>query len=189
MTIAWTHADTHVNKSEIGSAINSSRTLLYAAQRASGDSGAGQASVLVYKPVGLIQAYNWSEQKQVEMIFELGSDIPYLVPGRTTGQLGLTRMLLHTTDIINVLYDSIKTQSNSGFFSSLKQITDPINLMFVAFKLNSAEYISRIFEECWITARNESISAGQVVVAENVNILYTNVGPMTNTLIAQTDSN
>jgi hypothetical protein len=151
----------------------------------------------IFSPVGLIQAYTFNEQRQVDMLFELGSELPYLVPGRTTGQIAITRMLMNGKDIANVLY-GYSAGSVSDLFvnvktiKSLKDINKPVNLMFAAFATSAAssredwngekdgtvtgaKLFSRMFKNCWITSRSESIGAGQTVVGENCSLVYEDI--------------
>jgi hypothetical protein len=147
----------------------------------------GQATEFI--PIGVIQGYNWQEQRDVQYIYELGSEIPYLVPGFTRGQFSITRMLLFGQDLLNVLYSTTipsdnPTTSDELTIKSLKDIGVPLNMMFVTFanKMNGedtpAMSYSRLFRNCWITSRSESISAGQVVTAENISILYEDVAKL-----------
>lgn len=197
----WQWKDSNVVDYNRESFISASRCVVYAQVA---KSTKNQTTSLVdssFYPIGLVQSYNWNEQRQVDMIFELGSDVPFLVPGRTTGQLSISRMMLYGRDLINVLYNSnlnkntnavVDPAANSyGQYTirSLKDIDKPLNLMFAMFsndynsgtfestlKLDAAsKYYSRVFRNCWITSRGESLSAGQTVVAEQVSIIYEDI--------------
>jgi hypothetical protein len=115
------------------------------------------------------------------MIFEIGSEIPYLVPGRTTGQLSLSRMLLYGVDLTNVLYGKDAVTDATKWIRSLKDISTPFHLLFTAFSNKSTDdnknlvQYSRVFRNCWIQARSESLNAGQVIIAEQVNIMYQDI--------------
>lgn len=142
-----------------------------------------------FKAIGVVQAYSWSEQRDVQRIFELGSDIPYVVPGRTIGGIQLQRIMINGDDIVNALYSGAK-KSEAGItpttradetadntnqtLNSLKDITMPIDILFVAFATNGNgdKKYSRVFKNCHIESRQESIGAGQVILAENCSIIY-----------------
>lgn len=141
-------------------------------------------NVAEFKAIGVVQAYNWNESRNIDYIFELGSDIPYLVPGRTIGQIALQRIMLNGQDIVNALYDE-KSGNTTGItagaesvntksLSSIKDITVPFDLLFVAFATNGSgeNKYSRVFKNCQIESRSESIQAGAVILAESVNIRY-----------------
>lgn len=171
----WDYADKHVDSSiEKDQFISSTKCIVYAAPAKSAEGGAGDGSK--FHRIGVIQGYSWGEQRQIEMIFELGSEIPYLVPGRTTGSISLSRVLLFGKDILNVIYYEGKIPSEDKAIRSLKDISKPVDLMFAVFdNKDQKTNFSRVFSNCYIQSRNESISAGQIIVAENVSILYENV--------------
>lgn len=58
---------------------------------------------LVY-PVGVIQNFNLGQNRNFSRIFELGSDRSYFIPGRTVGQVGLSRVHYHGPSLLRVLY-------------------------------------------------------------------------------------
>lgn len=196
---SWAWKNSNVINYDRGSFLSASRCVVYAQQATSGRSNANLTITEPFYPIGLIQSYNWNEQRQVDMVFELGSEIPFLVPGRTTGQLSLQRMLIYGRDLVNVLYydkvnrgiakDYAHKQREYGQYikKSLKDIDKPLNLMFAMFPINrskfsrsltvtkNANFYCRVFRNCWITSRGESLSAGQSVIAEQVSILYEDV--------------
>ena len=168
----WQYKNMHVPDASVNtdSLLTAGRCVIYA--QVSDDSNPGEGH---FQPIGIIQAFSWAEQRQVELIFELGSEVPYLIPGRTTGQIGITRMLLHGKDLANVIYGSA---SNGEVIKSLKDINKPLNLLFASFGSNYEEnqqVFSRLFLNCWIVSRNESVGAGQTVIAENCNLLYEDI--------------
>lgn len=173
------NVDESINQNDF---LSASRVIIYAAP------GIGRSrdnSYANFKKIGLIQGYNWGEQKQIDQIFELGSEVSYLIPGRTAGQISLSRILLNGHDLLNVLYGTSSADSND-WIKSLKDIDKPLNLLFASYgNVNSSDtaqmVYSRVFQGCHITSRNESIAAGQTVVAENVNIMYTQIIGLDNT--------
>ena len=196
---SWAWKDSNVINYDRGSFLSASRCVVYAQPASQGRSNANLTVEKSFYPIGLVQSYSWNEQKQVDMIFELGSEIPFLVPGRTTGQLSLQRMLIYGRDLLNVLYSKEINRSTSNSFAhesreyaqyrkrSLKDIDKPLNLMFAMFPITqnkfnrsltlskNSNFYCRVFRNCWITARGESLSAGQSVIAEQVSILYEDV--------------
>jgi hypothetical protein len=174
---AWDYKDKHIDsKINENQFMSSARCIIYAAPNY-GDTTADNFGT--FSPIGVIQGYNWSEQRQIDLIFELGSDIPYLIPGRTTGQISISRMLLYGRDLINTLYGTDVSDSDT-WIKSIKDITKPINMLFATFSnTNSADtqqlVYSRLFRACWVNARNESIAAGQTLIAENCNIMYQDI--------------
>lgn len=172
----WDYHDTHLTGLTDKNFLSAARCIIYARPTKVADSGKDA----VFSKIGVIQGYNWSEQKQIEMIFELGSDIPYLVPGRTTGQISISRVLIAGADLTNLFYSTTEDIEDggmqmSGWKRSLRDVTIPMDLLITYYDQSSTAVYSRIFSTCWLQARNESIAAGQVIVAENVSIMYQHV--------------
>ena len=113
------------------------------------------------------------------MIFELGSDIPYLIPGRTTGQISIQRVLLSGQDLLNLIFNSDvdgKKTTPENWIRSIRDVNVPLDLMFCFYgEGNTGKYdavYTRFFKNCWFTSRQESIQAGQILVAESVSLMY-----------------
>ena len=196
-----THVDANLNPSK--DLISAARCIIYAKPSSFGSSDSN-SSVQYYR-CGLVQGYGFSEGRDVSRIFELGSEVPYLIPGRTAGELSLSRIMLFGADLVNILYYSAQNGgvSNSDLYSnnitrvndedssdkiirSISQITTPVDLLFTYYKntgetgdkaKTSARY-SRVFKECMITSRSEQVDAGQIIVGEQVRILYSKMGPV-----------
>lgn len=173
----WDFTNKHIDES-IGkdNFLSAARCIIYAAPYQSAKKGTAD-----FHRIGVSQGYNWAEQRQVEMIFELGSDIPYLVPGRTTGQISLSRILLFGKDLTNLIYyGDNETPADGKFIKSIKEISVPFDLMFAAYDNSAKQKVySRVFTGAWLNSRNESISAGQVVLAENLSIMYEDIVSVT----------
>lgn len=173
----------HVNSGSATDFISSFKTVIYA-KRASGLSSTSE-EVDDFKAIGVVQQYGWSENKQLDYIFELGSDIPYIVPGRTIGNINLARILLFGNDIVNALYGNdtfsgteVTRNGSDKVINSIKDITEPLDILFVAYKgegTSGAEKYSKVFKNCHISSRAESISAGSVIISESVQIGYENI--------------
>ena len=176
----WAYHDAHLTGLEDRNFLSSARCIIYGRRTNVGGEGQG-ATDAEFRKIGVVQGYNWSEQKQIEMIFELGSDIPYIIPGRTTGQISISRVLVSGADITNLFYqnadftDGGSAIVNENWLRSLRDVTIPLDLLVAYFdQRNKASYM-RQFNVCHIQSRNESLGAGQVIVAENVTIMYQNV--------------
>lgn len=180
VTDAWEFKDSHldptISAGDANKFLSAARCVLYVKPASKN----GSSSSDEFVRVGVVQGYSWGENKQMEMIFELGSDIPYFVPGRTTGQIQVQRILLSGEDFINLTYQDGSASGNqvtaSNWIRSLRDINIPMDLMFVFYgEGTSGKYdakYSRLFKNSWIQSRQESISAGQILVAESVSIVY-----------------
>jgi hypothetical protein len=62
-----------------------------------------QSNQIVY-PIGIVQNFSVSHNRQFSRIFELGSERSYFIAGRTIGQIGLGRVYYHGASLLRVLY-------------------------------------------------------------------------------------
>jgi hypothetical protein len=158
------------------------RTVIYA-----GPTPTQANSQVSMKAIGLIQGMSHSEQKQLQMIFELGSDAPIIIPGLTQGQLNIQRVLLNGVDLLNAIYHGVdKTNlTNDQILRSIRDVNHPFDLMMAKYPVledatQATKAVSTIlFRGCQIQSRSESISAGGVVVFEQLNIMYTTIPKVT----------
>ncbi len=169
----WANENAHVDGTKIGALqfTNSAHTVIYAKVHSS--------AVSEFRAIGVVQGWQFTEQRQVEEIFELGSDIQYIIPGRTTGQISINRLLISGADLINTLYGADAAENGRDGetqIRSLRDITKPLDLLFVAYSADpnevNRENTVRYFDSCWIVTRQEQIGANQVVVAESCTIMY-----------------
>lgn len=72
-----------------------------------GPIGALAGEALTY-PIGLIQNFSLSHNRQFSRVFELGSERSYFISGRTVGQISLGRVLYHGPSILRALYSSFQ---------------------------------------------------------------------------------
>lgn len=162
------HVDTTINTERF---TNSAHTVIYARLATS--------SATQFYPIGVVQGWQFTEQRQVEEVFELGSDIRYIIPGRTTGQIGINRILISGGDLLNVLYGAVGANGQliPEALKSIKDVTKPLDLLFVTYDADSGatENMVRYFNNCWIIMRQEQIGANQIVIAENCTLVYENI--------------
>ena len=167
------HVDSTIKEADF---LDATRTMVYAATVKAGTTDTPDK----FRKVGLIQSYGWNEQKELSQIYEIGSDISYMVPGRTRGSISISRILLSGKDLLNALYSGDVEISQADFLKSLGDVNVPIYLMFVSTGSsnqfsNGATVYSRVFANCHITSRNESIGAGQRIIMEGVSIAYSHI--------------
>jgi hypothetical protein len=203
MGMAWSNYTKHVENditAQNMDVVSGERTILYYRRHDAGftanTSYAGLTSAS-FQPMGLIQSYNWMEQKQVETIWELGSSIPYLIPGRAQGQISLARVYLFN-DIVAILQGKKVSGSTGSTISDVATLRDANQSFDIAIVMFSAQRPgtmstnpdgsepsrltttqSKVFVNCWINSRSESLAGGQLIVMEQVSILYEQVFPAT----------
>jgi hypothetical protein len=112
----------------------------------------------------------------------LGSDAPIIVPGLTQGQLSLQRILLNGLNLINAIYHGVDTKNLRAdqILRSIRDINVPFDLMVAKYPVLDGDVgakavESTLFRGCQISARNEQVSAGGVVVMEGVQISYATI--------------
>ena len=150
----------------------------------------------IFKRIGVLQGFGFSEQKNIEQFFEIGSDIPFLVPGRTSGQISLQRILLAGEDLFNLVYRVDGTASSNtevgagtGFIATLRdpRMNQFFDLLFAYYGTKSGESsdsqtasnggkfttnYSTLFKNCLFAAKSESINAGSILISESCSIAY-----------------
>ena len=131
------------------------------------------------KAVGLIQGMSHSEQKQLQMLFELGSAAPMIVPGLTQGQLSVQRVLLNGMNFLNTIYHGadVNNLQEDQILRSIRDVNRPFDMMIAKYAVLDDQPTSKaiettLFRGCQIQSRSESISAGGVVIFEQMNIMY-----------------
>ena len=55
-------------------------------------------------PIGIVQNFNLSHQRQFARFFELGSERSYFISGRTVAQAGFSRILYHGPSLLRMMY-------------------------------------------------------------------------------------
>jgi len=65
---------------------------------------AGGAGDEIVFPIGVVQNFNLSHNRQFNRVFEIGSERSFWVSGRTMGQVGLSRIMYHGPSLLRVLY-------------------------------------------------------------------------------------
>lgn len=162
------HVDSSIAKENFMSA---ARSIFYTAPYRSNEEGTES-----FHRVGVIQGYNWGEQRQIELVFELGSDVPYLIPGRTIGQISISRLLIYGKDFVNLMYYEGDVPDSSQYIRSLKDIIKPLDCMFASYDNGDQQKVySRVFTGCWLESRSESINSSQIIIAESVSMRYEDV--------------
>lgn len=96
-----------------GQFLNASFTLLAAgpprlanigsATLAAGGIAAAAGDDIVF-PIGIVQNFNLSHNRQFSRVWEIGSERSFFVAGHTVGQLGLSRVMYHGPSLLKVLY-------------------------------------------------------------------------------------
>lgn len=138
------------------------------------------------KAIGLIQGMSHNETRQLQLLFELGSDAPMIVPGLTQGQISLQRVLLNGLNFLNAIYHGVDTKDLRAdqILRSIRDISRPFDMLIAKYPVldgsaASSAVETTLFRGCQIQARSESISAGGVVTMEQLTLMYTTIPKVT----------
>ena len=159
-------------------------------------------------PIGVIEAVNVSQARQIQRLFEIGSKRSYFIPGRNVGQLSITRTLFNGPSLMRALYayypgklinqtvknllsvannkvDSLSTpiRNQPGFgnmFSNLDSelFDQPFGLLIYIKDTSNDPYSAIFLENAYINTHQMSISATSTLLAEGVTVQFDQAIPI-----------
>jgi hypothetical protein len=124
----WDFHNHHVQAELLGGEFVSAETTLIAAgpprlsditAGAGGDDGTidvADEGDMVF-PIGVLENVGLSQSKQLQRIFEIGSNRSYFIPGRTIGSVTLGRVLYHGPSLMKALYAHYKQSAGDLKFN------------------------------------------------------------------------
>ncbi len=155
--------------------------------------------------IGVVESAAISQNKQIQQIYEIGSKLPFNIPGRTTVNVALSRIMFDGESLMAAIAESNTNANDYGtgndspgfavdgsgqqggtndkqgnFYLNLASsyFNQPIGLGMI-FHDNEDQPLAMIYlEECLIRSQQLSIGAGQTIVMENVNIVAANIQPI-----------
>lgn len=175
---------------------------------AAGALASGQAADQMFYPLGILQNFNLSHNRNISRIFELGSERSYFVSGRTVGQLGLSRILVHGASILRVLYayyqdlllptviapmfpnvaaGTVASQHNTiippgyeNLYLNLASdmFSQPVGLLMYVRDSNEDTIGAIYFEACYVPNHTIATDSNGVIMQENVAIQFERAIPV-----------
>lgn len=172
-------------------------------------SGTGQAANQVVLPIGILQNFNLTHNRQFSRIFEIGSERSYFISGRSVGQIALGRVYYHGASLLRILYayysDQISptvvdamwpnagsiTQSNphdviippgyDNIFMNLASdlFAQPIGLLMYIRDINQESLGAMYFEACYLPNHSMATDSQGVLLQENVGVQFERGVPVT----------
>jgi len=151
--------------------------------------------------VGVLQTMSLAQNKNVQQLFEIGSDKEMLIPGRTFRNLNLGRALINGRNLLHRIYgnDSSVEYWDSAASNDIalnlgsKVFDRPIGLTIMFYKPgvkegSVSEEIAASFalERCIINAHTIATNAGDVIVMENVTMTPAEIKPIPATSLLYT---
>jgi len=150
-------------------------------------------------PIGMLDNVSVSQQKNVQQIFEIGSKLAHIVPGRTMGQLQLGRVFFDGDSLMKAMYAgsnnfSITEQklatgmtaaetskSTSGRFAAnlaSSYFDQPHGLCFMFKDQSGGEVATIYFEDCMINSHQFSINAQANIIQEGASVMFRRIVPI-----------
>ena len=192
----------HVNPrvpATAGDFVSAESVILAAKKGGSGDAD-GLADLGSYIPLGLVESVTVTQNKNIQQIFEIGSRLPYFIPGRTIIQGGISRILIDGNSLMKVVYPGLGAEDGQlpgGVFIADDNDTDVENAFYInladdffhqsldlAFILADKDGNATggfIMQNCLITSHQLSIGAQQTVILENMGLRCEKIHPLGNT--------
>lgn len=165
-------------------------------------SGNGQAANQMVLPIGVLQNFSLSHNRQFSRIFEIGSERSYFISGRTVGQLGLGRVYYHGSSLLRILYayyqDSVgptlvpsmwpnageNVMSNphdviippgyENIYMNLASdlFAQPIGILMYIRDINQDALGAMYFEACYLPNHSLQTDSQGVLLQENVGVQF-----------------
>lgn len=133
--------------------------------------------------IGSAQQIQISQNKQLRFTWEMGSRWGTIVPGRSTGTLALTKMMLHGFSILKSLYSFVTTEELAALYDKPGYGDFWLNLNSELFNRGTGiglimrdnqanQFGSFFFENTYIASHMFAVGAQTMVIGENVNTQF-----------------
>lgn len=170
--------------------------------------GGGRGANQIVYPMGLVQSFSQSENRNFARIFELGSERSYFIGGRTVGQIGISQVYYHGPSLLRTLYayyqdllpptlvpavfpnagaasmsnphDVVIPPGYENFFHNLASdlFAQPIGLMAYQRDVNQKTLGAMYFEACVVPQKSLSVDAQGVLIQEQASLQYERMVPV-----------
>ena len=170
--------------------------------------GNGQAANQIVYPVGIVQNFNLSHNRNFSRIFEIGSERSYFIAGRTVGQISLGRIYYHGSSLLRILYayyqdlvpptlvpamfpnagaaamsnphDVIIPPGYENIYLNLASdlFAQPIGMLVYIRDINQATLGAIYFEACYLPNHSLATDAQGVLIQEQVAVQFERAVPV-----------
>lgn len=184
-----------------------------AAALAAGSSASDQIAY----PLGITQNFSIGHNTQISRFFEIGSERSYFLPGRTMGQISLSRIMYHGPSLLRVLYayyqDLVPPTLVSPVFANLGSATvfnqhdviippgyeniylnlasdlfkQPIGLMILHKDSNQDTMAANYAEACYVPNHNIGTDAMGTIIQESAGIQFERLVPIATRVVGLID--
>lgn len=182
-------------------------------------SGNGQAANQIVLPIGVLQNFNVSHNRQFSRIFEIGSERSYFISGRTVGQLSLGRVYYHGASLLRILYayyrddigptlvpsmwpnnvsasaanphDVIIPPGYENIYMNLASdlFAQPIGILMYIRDINQDALGAMYFEACYLPNHALATDSQGVLLQENVGVQFERGVPVSISALTLISSN
>ena len=139
--------------------------------------------------IGVTQSWGLTQQKQLQKVFELGSDENTIVPGRSLGRFQLAKVWYNGPTLMKSVYPNITDEDIDGMykkpgygdflFNLESDLSDtPFGLCFIVYDLDNTFVGGGFFENAYIENSGMSMSAQAIILAQQVSVQYERVFPI-----------
>ena len=133
--------------------------------------------------VGSAQQIQISQGKQVRFVWEMGSRRGTIVPGRASGQMTITKMMLHGPSVLKALYsyvddtelEALYQQPGYGdFWLNLNSelFNRPTGIGLIMRDNEAEQFGTFFFEACYIASHQFAVGAQTMVIGENIQTRF-----------------
>jgi len=177
----------------------------------------GKADSIVF-PIGVVQNFSLSHNRNFSRIYEIGSERSYFIAGRTMGQIGLGRVYYHGASLLRILYayysdllsptlvpsmfsndgsDSMPNKHNviippgyENIYMNLASdlFAQPIGLLVYIRDTNQNTLGAVYAESCYLPNHSWSTDSQGVLHQEQVSLQFERVVPVAITNVSLIDS-
>jgi len=135
------------------------------------------------KVLGSAQQIQISQNKQLRFTWEMGSRWGTITPGRATGTMAITKMMLHGPSLLKALYAYVTEEKLASLYDKPGYGNFWLNLNSELFNhgtgiglimrdIEANQFGSYFFENSHIASHQFAVGAQTMVVGENVNMRF-----------------
>ena len=147
-------------------------------------SGGRSPTMKDFTAIGVVQAATVQQQKNLQQLYELGSNQLYVLPGRTTLGASLSRVFIDGQSLLRALYgeDSIEL-GDAGFNNvvinlSSNLLNNPFDLLFLFFNHQFEPLGGFYLEDAYAISHQITLNTQQTAVLENISLLASRIVSM-----------
>lgn len=197
----WEFKEAHVEPDVLNDNENfvSSESIVICAGPSYIDEGTDLAGQLY--PIGILESAAVVQNKQIQQLFEVGSRKPYMIPGRTRVQVGLSRVIFNGDSLLAAMYygkysgtlpEQQASEDSPGhasdypdtgeghFYLNLASsfFNKPFGLALIVHDSEDDQTAMILIQNCMVQSHQMNVGANQTIVMENVNIIADSIQPV-----------